>query len=213
MSAWVTFPSSVHRAAIAGKVVDGLDAQRALEGVLVTITAMPPAFQAVVSARGAASPLGAASACAARPDRTITAADGVFRFADLPDGPYTLSFSLPRGSYGGAKRDVTVARDAKGDIALAVQVVALPPTGVRGRVQGRVPGGSPAALSLSRVRVRGSGERAYGDADGGFTLAGLEPGPRVLELSASGFQPATATASVVEGAIVEIAPVVLEPST
>jgi len=202
MSAWVTLPSSVHRAAIAGKVVDGLDTQRALAGVVVTITAMPPAFQAIVSARSAT-----------RPERTITAADGIFCFADLPDGAYTLSFALPGGRYGGAKCDVTVARDAKGDIARAVQVVALPPTGVRGQVQGRVPGGSPTSLSLARVQVRGSGERAYGDADGRFTLTGIEAGARVLSLGASGFQPATATANVVEGAIVEIASVVLEPST
>jgi hypothetical protein len=198
MAGWTVLPASVHRVAISGKVVDGLDTQRALEGVEVTITAMPPGAKAVVAARG---------------NRTVTAADGFFCFADMPDGTYTLSFTRPGGGYGSAQRDVTVARNEKGEIALAVQVVALPPTGVRGQVQGRVSGGSPAGLSLARVQVRGSGERAYGDATGSFTLTGLEAGSRVLQISASGHQPATTTASVVEGTIVEIGPIVLEPST
>jgi hypothetical protein len=198
MGAFLTLPSSVHRAAIVGKVVCGMDTERALEGVVVTITRMPPGAKTISSAGG---------------NRAVTAPDGFFCFADLPDGAYALSFALPGRRYGIATRDVTVTRDAKGDIAPAVQVVALPPTAVRGRVEGRAPGGSPMGLSLACVRVRGSGERAYTYADGGFTLAGLEPGPRALEISASGFQAAMAAASVVEGSLVEIAPIVLEPIT
>jgi hypothetical protein len=200
MVEWIKLPRTVHRAAIAGKVVDGLDAQRALGGVVVTITAMPPASRALVAARG---------------DRSVTAGDGVFSFSDLPDGAYTLSFARPEGSYGGATREVTVARDTKGDIALSMAVVPLPPTGVRGRVQGRVEGSPPSALplSLARVRVRGSGERVYTDADGGFTLTGLEPGPRVLEIRASGHQSGIASASVALGSIVEIDDIILEPSS
>jgi hypothetical protein len=206
MPTFARLPTAVHRAAIAGVVVDAVTGGP-VAGVEVVVTKMPPAFQTVLTVL---------SASAAHPDRTVTAADGGFRFVDLPDGAYTLSFTMPHAGhrYGGASADFTVARDGQGNIPLAVTKVTLPPTGVRGQIESAgAAGGAPAALPLARARVDDGCAVAYADANGRFYLTGVEAGARRLVLSASGFAPTTVAANITEGQVVDVGPVVLNPQT
>jgi hypothetical protein len=206
MPSFAKLPTAVHRAAIAGVVVDAVTGAP-VASVEVAITKMPSAFQTVLTVL-AGSP--------AQPDRTVTAADGGFRFVDLPDGAYTLSFAMPHAPhrYGGTTADFTVARDGRGNIPLAIAKVTLPPTGVRGQIESAgAAGGAPVPLPLARARVDGGRTSAYADANGSFYLTGVEAGARRLVLSASGFAPRTVAATITEGQVVDVGPVVLNPQT
>jgi hypothetical protein len=212
MTGWNTLPQTTHRAAIAGKVVDA-ETRQPVSGVDVALTAMPAALKKRLELQ--ALQHGAAwERLAGRPDRTRTAEDGCFRFVDLPKGAYTLAFTLAGGKhrYGTLKQEFQVKTDAKGQLQPTLAEVLLPPTGVKGQVQGLVQG-TPTALPLALIRVQSSGERTYGDAQGRFYLTGLETGPRLLQLSAEGFRSATAPALISEGTITQLAPIVLEPAT
>jgi hypothetical protein len=199
-----------HQAAITGKVVDGRTTIP-IRGVTVHITAHPPAFAQQLSAFALRhGPTWEQHP--QRPDRTRTAEDGCFRFVNLPDGSYTLQFSLAQGRhrYGSTQSTFTVERDEDGDIQSPIHEVVLPPTGVDGQIKGLVQG-SATVLPMARIRVEGSGELAYGDEQGRFYLTGVEPGTRTLRISAMGFQPATAQASIAEGTITSLAVQVLDP--
>lgn len=210
-STWIRLPVATHRAAIAGKLVDA-ETGRAIEGALVQITAMPATFQQSLAAQ-ALSYGSRWEGLPERPDRTSTAEDGCFTLADLPDGTYTLAFSPPGGAalYGRATRDFVVARAATGPSAPATARIDLPPTAVRGLIQGNVQG-TPTPLPMARVRVRDSGERAYGDEDGRFYLTGVELGTRALEITAVGYQALMTNVEVTEGRITEVGPFVLQPA-
>lgn len=200
----MTLSLLTHQLSLAGKVVDA-HTGRALEGVRVTLTAMPPAFARWLEVR-ALQHGSAWAALAERPDRTRTAPDGGFHFSDLPGGAYTVSFELP----GAPHRYGTVLRDFTAPAPIAQ--VELPPTAVQGLVRGLVQG-SPTALPLARVRVRGSGESTWCDAQGRFYLTGVELGVRELRVTANGFQPATASVQVTAGCATEVPPLVLQPAT
>lgn len=206
-------PAKRRQVAIAGKVFDART-NAPLAGVTVTITAMPPAFQQWLSLRMAAA--GSAwSTMIERPDRTVTAAGGDFAFVDLPDGLYSLTFTAPPrvGRYGQVQQDFKVERDAQGHITLSVRQVPMPPTGIAGRITGAAPGGQGTAspLAMARVRVLGSDESAYGDADGRFYIPGVQPGTRSLEISASGYQTTTTTVGVSEGSVTDTGSITLLP--
>lgn len=212
MSQWLQLPKRTFQAALAGKVVDGQTAHP-VGGVIVKLTAIPPAFEQRLAVQ--ALQHGAAwEALAERPDRTRTADDGVFCFTDLPDGDYTLAFTLPkaRHRYGSVSQEFKVARDALGRLPFSPAVIRLPPTGVRGRLQGLVQG-EPIPLPLALIRVEGTGESVHGDAQGFFYLTGVETGERELRFSARGFQPTTARVPITEGTVVALAPLVLQPFT
>lgn len=194
MSGWSMLESRAHRVSIAGKVVDA-ETSRPIAGVRAAIEAAPALRQ---------------------PDQTVTADDGCFWFADLPDGTYTIAFSIPGGGrfYGAIRHDFTVPGDLvttspEGSVTLEIPQVALPPTGVRGQILGV----DAAPLPMARVRVQGSGEKAYGDAEGRFYLTGVEPGVRRLEISAPGYEPARATVTVAAGALTQLSPLELVLAT
>jgi hypothetical protein len=163
---------------------------RPLGGARVEVLAGPPAYRGLLGIR--ARQHGAAwEGMAIRLDRALTAGDGLFHLPGLPPGEYTLRASLPgAGSrYGAVRPKVVLAAEDPGEVALT-----LPPTLVRGRVTGR--GGEPVALA--EVRLRGSAERTLTDRDGGFVLAGVECGARVVEVSARGYAPARRVAKLAQ---------------
>ncbi|WP_438033291.1 MSCRAMM family protein [Sorangium sp. So ce204] len=209
MPSLLQIQSRVHQAAIAGRVIDQ-ETEQPVAGVHVVITGMPTAFSREL-AMAALRHGSAWGSLVERPDRTRTARDGCYRFVDLPDGDYVLSYTVPGGArrYGDATRAFTIARGAEGELAAQLAEVALPPTGVRGIIHGPVQG-TPEALPLARVRVAGTGEEAYCDAQGRFYLTGVEVGERALQFSASGFLLATVDVQITKGVIADIGTVLLD---
>jgi hypothetical protein len=125
-----------------------------------------------------------------RPDQIRTARDGHFHFLDLPDGPYTLSASLPgSGSrYGTRQLDVTVTSSADNgerNIDMVAADMALPPTTLTGQITDQ-DSGDP--VVMAEVRVKESGERTFTGEDGKYVLAGLERGERIVQITAPGYQ-------------------------
>lgn len=212
MPAWLSLDPIDHQAAIAGRAIDA-ETKRPIAGVVVTITAMPAPFQKWLSLRALRYGDDWAS-LSARPDRMTTGEDGFFHFMDLPDGVYTLSFSVPSAGqrYGTAQQDFTVTRDAEGNIALTIPPVEITPTGVKGLVLGHVAQGDPATtpLVMAQIAVLGSGEQARSGAGGGYSLLGLEPGQRRVSIAAQGYQATTLTTTIVAGQITQLTDVVLD---
>ncbi len=173
------------RVALAGRVFDA-GTGKALGDAEVVITGMPSAFKKRLEI--AALPYGKRwDKMLDRADRTRTRPDGLFYFLDLPDGKYSLVASIPSyGSrYGKVEEAAKVSRSASGDIKFPFVRCALQPTHVKGRVTGS---GQEAGVALARVRVKGSGERGFTDAQGQYTVAGIEPGKRTLLVSAQGYR-------------------------
>lgn len=184
----------MRQAAIAARVVDQVTGC-VVPGVTVAITSAPPSLEG------------------RSPANEVTAVDGCFCFADLPDGQYTLSFSLPGVGrrYGPTTQDFEVRRDAQGRIPIEVATVLMPPTAVWGFVQG-IPSTSeqaaiapaPTPLPFARVQVAETGESVYCDAGGRYYLTGVEPGTRTLRFSAPGYRPRAATVAIAKGTVQEI---------
>ncbi|APR88489.1 hypothetical protein A7982_13838 [Minicystis rosea] len=212
--AYSTLPKRRYQAAIAGRVLDARS-QAVVPGVTISITAMPAAFQSqlenVVARYGAAW-----ASMTERADRTTSASDGVFHFGDLPDGQYTLSFSIPHGDarYGTTTTAVTVSHDAEGTVTTGLITVNLPPTGVEGQIllDATASGSSTTPLAMARVYVRGSGQSAYSNAGGKFYVTGADPGPQVLMVSAPGYASASTTVTIETGVVTSAPTVTLIPS-
>jgi hypothetical protein len=122
-----------------------------------------------------------------RPDKTRSREGGLFYFLDLPDGTYNLSASIPSygNRYGTVQQSAVVSRSKKGDVKIGFVNLTLPPTAVSGKITGP---GHKTAVVLAEVRVKGSGERTFSNEEGQYTLAGIEPGKRVLLVSAQGYR-------------------------
>ncbi len=146
-----------------------------------------------------------------RPDVARAQADGHYHYLDLPNGQYTLAASLPgTGSrYGTAAAQANVARTSDGRITLALADVALPPTTVRGTITN----GNAAPVRMAEVRVKGSGEQTFTDAQGQYILSGLEAGSRTVIVSARGFQPVTQTVTFGQPGAVQQVNITLQPVT
>jgi hypothetical protein len=164
-----------HQVAIAGRLADA-GTGKPVSGALVTINEderTPAAFKSLLEAR--AMQYGDAwAAMTERPDRARTAPDGLFYFLDLPDGDYTLSASLASMGkrYGTARATATVSRDENGNFKRAFLDLALQATTVRGKITGP---SHRTGVAMAEVRVKGSGERTFSDAQGQYVLAGIEP--------------------------------------
>jgi CarboxypepD_reg-like domain/Carboxypeptidase regulatory-like domain len=174
-----------HEVAIAGRVLDAVTG-KPMAGADVAIATMPNSVKQRL--KFAASAYGKQwEKMLERPDRTQSRPDGLFYFLDLPDGDYTLRISMPSlGSrFGKLEMPTKVSRDAGGNVTFGLLRCALPPTSVKGKVTGL---GQESGVPLARVRVKGSGERAFTDSQGQYVVAGIEPGKkRTLLVSAQGY--------------------------
>ena len=164
-----------HQVAIAGRLTEA-GPGKPIGGALVSIKSedgMPAAFKSLLEARSMQYG-NAWIAMSDRPDRTRTAADGLFYFLDLPDGDYTLMASLANMGkrYGTAQATVTVARKDDGDYKRVFLDLALQATTVRGKISGT---SHKNGVAMAEVRMKGSGERTFSDGQGHYVLAGIEP--------------------------------------
>jgi hypothetical protein len=176
-----------HRVAIAGWVLDGAT-RKPIAGASVAITEMPAALeQRLAVARSAYVNW---DQMTERPDKRRTRKDGLFYFLDLPEGGYTVTAVLPKpdGRHGVGQVECQVTRNEKGKPKVAFVTLTVPATSVNGKIVGS---GHKNGIAMAQVRVKGSGERAFTDAQGQYAVNGLEAGNRVLTVSAQGYQPAS----------------------
>ena len=170
-----------HRAAIAGRVLEA-GTGRPLAGARVEIASGPEA---------------------------VSAADGFYRFLNLPPGQYMLTASLPRSGsrYGAKAGQVTLADDGQGNAVLETLDLELPATTIKGKVKDP----SDQAVKMAEVRVQGSGESAWSDAQGNYVLSGVEAGERNLSVSARGFQKVSEAVTLGQPGAVATRDVTLSP--
>jgi hypothetical protein len=218
MMSFLILGQNRYQAAIAGIVRDAVTLV-AVPGAQVQITAMPAAFQKILSALALQAGPGW-SALTRRADLTQTTKDGSFSFGDVPSGQYTLTITGPGGGrfYGNATYTVTVTHATDGTVTPTIATIPLPPTAVRGQVQLYVPAASskPATtlpLPMARVRVRQSGERAHANQTGQFYLTGAEPGLRTLEITAPGYLAGSVNVSIQTGVVAIATTVSLFPAS
>ena len=135
--------------------------------------------------------------------KVFTAGDGFYRFLDLPEGSYTLTASLPKAGsrYATASAQVELGED------LEMIDLELPATTVKGKVKD----GSGQAVRMAEVRVQGSGENAWSDAQGNYVLSGVEAGSRRIAVSARGFQNVSETVALGQPGAVVTRNVTLSP--
>ena len=114
MKAWTDKEIKHRQVAIVGRVVD--DQDKPIARAQVSLTAMPKAFQRKVE--DAANTAGAAwQDLDERLDRTLTRADGVFYFLDLPAGKYTVNGVDAKK--GRQKKTVSVSLNQDGSVKWA----------------------------------------------------------------------------------------------
>jgi hypothetical protein len=113
---WTDWEVVRHQVAIGGRVVD--DSEQPVAGAQVTITAMPKELRQKIDS--AASAMGADwQQLEERCDRTLTKADGLYYFLDLPAGRYTLQ-GIDQRSGLQAQKTVSVAWDKNGNVTRAI---------------------------------------------------------------------------------------------
>jgi len=182
-----------HRVAIAGLVLDGVTG-KPIPGAQVEIIDKPEAYEKKLALLAAS--LGNVEAEVERPDTVRTRRDGLYYFLDLPEGRYKLVAFLPKEGFAAKERFTQKEQDpdpykVKGDKRYGkaqqeatvsykdglrkLTFFKLQPTGVTGRVVNQANKG---AVLLAEVRVQGSGERAFTDAQGQYKVTGVQPNDR-----------------------------------
>jgi hypothetical protein len=194
-----------HRVALAGNVIDAIT-NKAVTAAVISMTAnVPPAFQSRL--RLYEAQYGASwNAMAERPDRALSRADGLFYFLDLPEGDYELQVSAPAFGkrYGTVKRTANVARNAQKRYELDWAAISLPPTTIEGSVSSKKTG-----ISFARVSLQGSGESAFSNDAGRYTIMRVEPGARTLLVYAQGYKQVTQPVTVKNAGDVQTADIKL----
>lgn len=196
-----------HRVAIAGLVLDSMSG-KPIAGAHLEITAKPRAYAEKLALLKATQ--SARSMEREGPDTTRTRADGLFFFLDLPQGSYKLVGFVPKDNahsgepaatngdrqdpfqwkgdkrYGKAQFSASVTYGPEGFGKLAV--VRLQPTGIKGRVLALA---NQTPVLMAEVRMKGSGERTFTDAQGQYTISRIRPNERLkrtLQIRARGYR-------------------------
>ncbi|MFZ0746404.1 MAG: carboxypeptidase regulatory-like domain-containing protein [Terracidiphilus sp.] len=201
------FMAARHKVAIAGLVLDGLSG-KPIAGAHLELTAKPTAYEEKLSWLKAGRSVQGLKAQS--PDTTRTRFDGLFFFLDLPEGSYKLVGFMPkkgvsRSPLGLANRDQQDPFQSKGDKRYGkaqfdaavsygpegfgrLTVLRLQPTGIKGRV---VTFSKQTAVLLAEVRIKGSGEKTFTDAEGQYTISGILPNERrqrTVQVRARGYR-------------------------
>jgi hypothetical protein len=187
----VAIETVARRVSIAGRVTDA-ETGLPLGGATATIATAPKDWLGWLAIRKTELASHRAPA-AAMPDVAVTTRDGWFHFDGLPDGKYALDVAVPGAGtrYGTARVSVKLKR-GDGPPAPADASAALAPT----MVKGRVTDGGGAPVPMAEVRIQGSGEKTWADADGRYRLVAIERGARKVQVTARGFAPAEAVAQL-----------------
>ena len=147
---------------------------------------------------------------------TRTSTDGYFYFADLPDGNYTLTFSLPhKGTrYGTTSYQTSVVRDTKGNIDRSINSenhgilkIFLMPTTLKGNIKDDA--GNP--IANAKVKIEGTQESTISNSAGEYRFTQLElpssdsnQGQITLSVSAHIYSPITKIATIEKGQIINL---------
>ena len=185
---------------IAGRVSND-QTGKAITGAWVEITAMPAKFARRCQLK--ALKYSAWEQMVERIDRTLTASDGFFYFADLPEGDYTLRVSVPGmgNRYRVKEISATVSELSKDKQVLQI---ALTPTTIKGKITNS----NNQPVAMARVQLTDSLESTLSDSEGNFLLWGLEANPDSQSLrpvkiiaSASSYQMAEKNFSIALGEV------------
>jgi len=195
-----------HRVAVAGWVKDS-ETKKAIAAADVTIVAMPSAFEQRLKLASMRYGIRWA-ALAERPDKTQTKEDGLFYFLDLPNGKYTVRVTATKSGkrYASSEETASVTHDPQGNLKMASLKVALQPTAVKGKITGP---NHKAGVVMAEVRIKGSGERTFSDAQGQYVLTAIEPGTRTVQVTAQGYKPSFHVVKLPQAGATETVNVVL----
>lgn len=194
MGEWVNIQRAV---SIAGQVRDA-STQQPISGALVSIIKGPPEFDEQLHILSGQPDWLARTR---RLDQTVSRPDGMYWFVRLPKGLYTLRVGAPHmGSRFGVVElegiRVWATREPTGRIKLDPADATLPPTMIHGTVKHHA---TQQPIGRAKVRLLGTPDILYTQADGTFRLTNLVAGRPTLEVSAPQFQMATQTVTVTAG--------------
>lgn len=130
----------------------------------------------------------------------VTDANGGYVFENLPAGGYTLRYTAD--GYNGGSRDCAVGAGATVDVPASLT---RPPGRITGRVL-RAADGAPVAgaeIALLDGANAAAGTATTG-ADGGFAFENLPAGGYTVQCAAGGYQPASQSCAVANGAATEV---------
>ena len=185
---------------IAGRISNA-QTEKAIAGAWVEIITMPAKFARRCQLKSLK--YSAWEQMVERIDRTLTASDGFFYFADLPEGDYTLRVSIPGmgNRYHIKEVSTTVSSSDKDKQVLQI---ALTPTTIKGKITNL----NNQPVAMARVQLADSLESTLSDSEGNYLLWGLEANPDSQNLrpvkiiaSASGYQMAEKNFSIALGEV------------
>ncbi|HSB72580.1 MAG TPA: carboxypeptidase regulatory-like domain-containing protein [Candidatus Methylomirabilis sp.] len=172
--------------------------------LLTSLTAPGSLMGLVVDAATNQALAGARLALAGNTAVTATTlASGVVTLPDLPPG--RVDFTLTKDGYSSLSGFATIAPAATTDL----EVLRLSPLRTTAAIRGTVTDGATgAALAGVAVQVAGTVPlSATTNAAGSYELADVQPGEVTITASKAGYAPASATTTLVAGAILTFSPV------
>jgi hypothetical protein len=191
----VSWETVRHQVAIAG-IVTNVQTQEKMRGVIVTIEDGPTEFLQWLNLHKKQFP-DSWSRMTERPDKTMTSAEGLYYFLDLPDGQYTLQAQLPGAGSRYDSEEVTTTVSHDGDrIVWTDADIQLPTTTLNGQVTFTNDDDEAEGILMAKVQLQGSGDSAFADQDGNYLLTAIEGGERTVVVSAQGYVQTSVTLTI-----------------